>query len=295
MGALMREAKLAASTRAKHLRVLGACLNSAIQHGYAAKNPVKQLPKSEKPRPEKKEAAYFENDELPKLFASIPGGVYRSLFLTALMTGMRQGELAALTWRDVDLIGGVARVRSNYTARRLSTPKGDKRRDVDLTPEVVDLLGEWWGECGSPEDAKLVFPGGGKEGYLCTSTITQRQLYPAMTRAGIPREGPTGEKRTFHSFRHTFAKSALERGATGDVAQPPPRPLDAQGDDGHLRALGAQRAKAAGQDDGWRVHVSRTNCRARDWYERYGFEASPTDPLHLMLLMKELRKFVEKS
>lgn len=212
MGALMREAKLAASTRAKHLRVLGACLNSAIQHGYAAKNPVKQLPKSEKPRPEKKEAAYFENDELPKLFASIPGGVYRSLFLTALMTGMRQGELAALTWRDVDLIGGVARVRSNYTARRLSTPKGDKRRDVDLTPEVVDLLGEWWGECGSPEDAKLVFPGGGKEGYLCTSTITQRQLYPAMTRAGIPREGPTGEKRTFHSFRHTFAKSALERG-----------------------------------------------------------------------------------
>jgi integrase len=33
-----------------------------------------------------------------------------------------------------------------------------------------------------------------------------------MKRAGIPREGPTGEKRTFHSLRHTFAKRALENG-----------------------------------------------------------------------------------
>jgi integrase len=38
-------------------------------------------------------------------------------------------------------------------------------------------------------------------------------LYPAMAAAGIPRAGPTLEKRTFHSFRHTFAKRALESGA----------------------------------------------------------------------------------
>jgi integrase len=34
-----------------------------------------------------------------------------------------------------------------------------------------------------------------------------------MSRANIPRVGPTNEKRTFHSFRHTFAKRALETGA----------------------------------------------------------------------------------
>lgn len=33
-----------------------------------------------------------------------------------------------------------------------------------------------------------------------------------MERAGVPRIGPTGEKRTFHSLRHTFAKRALENG-----------------------------------------------------------------------------------
>jgi integrase len=43
--------------------------------------------------------------------------------------------------------------------------------------------------------------------------MLRRHLYPAMAAAGIPRLGPTQEKRTFHSFRHTFAKRALESGA----------------------------------------------------------------------------------
>jgi integrase len=34
-----------------------------------------------------------------------------------------------------------------------------------------------------------------------------------MKRAEIPREGPTGEKRTFHSLRHTLARIALEKGS----------------------------------------------------------------------------------
>ena len=33
---------------------------------------------------------------------------------------------------------------------------------------------------------------------------------PRDERAGIPRVGPTGEKRTFHSLRHTFARIAIE-------------------------------------------------------------------------------------
>lgn len=32
---------------------------------------------------------------------------------------------------------------------------------------------------------------------------------------------------------------------------------------------------------------------ARAWYEQYGFEPSPTDPLHLMMLIKDLRAYVE--
>ena len=43
--------------------------------------------------------------------------------------------------------------------------------------------------------------------------MTKSVLYPALERAGIPRVGESGRKRDFHSFRHTFARIALEGGA----------------------------------------------------------------------------------
>jgi integrase len=208
----LRKRELSDSTRAKHLRVLGGCLNSAIAHGYAASNPVRALPRSEKPRPQRKESAYFTNAELPLLFENLDEGVFRTLFLMALKTGMRQGELLALTWGDADLTTAVIRVRRTMTDGYLGTPKNHERRDVDLTSDLVDLLGGWWGELGGPRDDALVFPGETGTGYLVPSTILKRELYPAMKTADVPRIGPTGEKRAFHSFRHTFAKRALESG-----------------------------------------------------------------------------------
>ena len=202
---------LAPSTQAKHLRVLGACLQAAVRHGYAARNPVRELDKSEKPSLERRESAYFETDELPRLFAEMEEGLLRTVCLVALKTGMRQGELLALVWGDVDLRESVIRVRRTRSRGRVDTPKSRERRDVDLTPDLVDLLGAWWGECGRPGDDNLVFAGAGKGGYV-EPTWLLRELYAVMAEAGIPRDGPTGEKRTFHSFRHTFAKRALESG-----------------------------------------------------------------------------------
>jgi integrase len=209
---LMRDRGITDSTRAKHLRVLGGCFNSAISHGYATNNPVKRLPASEKPAAQKKEAAYFTHDELPRLFAEIPEGLYRTVCLVALKTGMRQGELIALTWNDVDLQGGMIRVARNYTAGYLTTPKNKEVRQVNLPPEVVDLLGAWWGGSGKPEQSALVFPREAGGGYMPSWSLIKQALYPAMQRAGIAREGEKGTKRTFHSFRHTYAKVALENG-----------------------------------------------------------------------------------
>ncbi len=40
--------------------------------------------------------------------------------------------------------------------------------------------------------------------------------------------------------------------------------------------------------------VHAKHQRAKAWYEQYGFEESPTDPLHLMMLIKDVRAFVER-
>ena len=107
----LRERGCSPSTRAKHLRVLGACLQAAVFFRYADSNPVRELPPAQRPRPERKEAAYFENQELPRVFAHLRVEPYRTLCLVALKTGMRQGELLALRWADVDLEQAVVRVR----------------------------------------------------------------------------------------------------------------------------------------------------------------------------------------
>jgi integrase len=147
---LMKERKLSTSTRAKHLRVLNACLSSAVEHNKASRIP--KLPKAERPRPTRKEAAYFENDEIPQLFAQVDDGVYRVLFLVALKTGCRIGELTALTWGDLDLVEAVIRVRRSYTDGHLSTPKNHERRDVDLTADLVELLGA----CGESSESPRI-------------------------------------------------------------------------------------------------------------------------------------------
>jgi integrase len=207
---ILRELGCSPSTRAKHLRVLGACLQAAVSYRYADSNPVRELPPAQRPRPERKEAAYFENDELPRLFAHFQNEPYRTLCVVALKTGMRQGELLALRWSDVDLEQAVIRVRVSYTGGSLGTPKNRERRDVDLISDVVALL-SGLRNGGSNDD--LVFPGETGHGFLSPTVVLRRHLYPAMAAAEIRRIGPTQEKRTFHSFRHTFAKRALESGA----------------------------------------------------------------------------------
>jgi integrase len=171
------------STRAKHLRVLGACLQGAVFYRYAETNPVRELPPAQRPRPERKEAAYFENDELPRLFSHLHDQPYRSLCLIALKTGMRQGELFALRWCDVDLEEAVVRVRRSRTSGTLGTPKNRERRDVDLISDVVVEFARLQGELGNPNGDSLVFPSTNRVGFLTPSVVLRRYLYPAMARA----------------------------------------------------------------------------------------------------------------
>ena len=71
-------------------------------------------------------------------------------FETALKTGMRQGEVARPHLGRLDLSDAVIRVRRSITDGHLGVPKNHERRDADLTQDVVELLGGWWGTAGSP-------------------------------------------------------------------------------------------------------------------------------------------------
>ena len=219
---LMRDAGASDSTRAKHLRVLVACLNSAIAHGYAARNVASELPKGERPRARKRESAYFTNAELPQLFAQLEdAGVFRVLFLVALKTGMRLGELSALKWGDVDLIEGVIRVRLELhrrPARPAEEPRDPRRRPGARCRRAARRM---VGRVRPAEDDRLCLPRRDEDRLRERAERAALVALPGDGRDGDERrrEGRRdpawvrpGRKRTFHSFRHTFAKRALESG-----------------------------------------------------------------------------------
>lgn len=54
------------------------------------------------------------------------------------------------------------------------------------------------------------------------------------------------------------------------------------------------RCTTAAQSVGIRAFVVHAHAEAREFYERFGFEPSPSDPLHLILLMKDIQRFLEE-
>ena len=65
----------------------------------------------------------------------------RAMYLAAAMTGLRQGELLALRWKDVDWIAARIRVRRNYVRGEFGTPKARRStRSVPMADEVAGAL-----------------------------------------------------------------------------------------------------------------------------------------------------------
>jgi len=69
---------------------------------------------------------------------AIKGHEYEMLFLTAINTGMRQGELLALTWNDVDLINNTISV--NKTAKYIAPVDEDGRGKGEMTVQTPKTM-----------------------------------------------------------------------------------------------------------------------------------------------------------
>jgi integrase len=80
----------------------------------------------------------------PRLRAVPVGGLGRLdrlLYLTAAMTGLRQGELLALRWRDVDWSARRVRVRQSYVRGEFGRPKSKRSsRSVPLASRLASEL-----------------------------------------------------------------------------------------------------------------------------------------------------------
>jgi integrase len=125
------------------------------------------------------------------------GVVDRVMYLTAAMTGLRQGELLALRWMDIDWNAKRVRVRRNVVRGELGTPKSKRStRSVPLADRVAGELHRLYVASAYQADDDLVFahPQTGKP--MERSNLLKRYKR-ALKRAKV---GPV----RFHDLRHTF-------------------------------------------------------------------------------------------
>jgi integrase len=146
---------------------------------------------------------------------------WSALYVLAVSTGLRQGELLGLRWEDVDLKGATLRVRHTLqppgfpkgAPARLTPPKTRRSlRSVRLPHSAVGALLRHQGlqdteraeSNGSWQDRGLVFPNT-IGGYADYTNLMPRHFKPLLRRAGLP-------DIRFHDLRHTCATLLFTRG-----------------------------------------------------------------------------------
>lgn len=188
-------------------RLLQQCLDQAIRDGLLTENPAKAFRYRKSTTVKANIMTPLEMEDY--LDAAERLG-YLPMFMLALTTGLRQSELIALKWSDLDIENRTLTIAENRAVvRRELVEYGSQTRSIRLTPEVVDLLIM---EHSKHPSSPLMF----------MHPATQRPYSPQMVRRmhdEIIKEAGIDHIR-YVDLRHTCAILALKNGMdTKELAQ----------------------------------------------------------------------------
>lgn len=150
-----RDVPLAPNTINKHLIVLKAMLGDAVEQGQLNENPAARVGYVRE-RDREEVLHFLQPAEIERLL-EVAQEPWRTLYLVAVHTGLRRGELLGLRWRDADLRKGLLHVRRSlgrirngehegngqgprYVIQEATLKTRHSRRSVDLSRSTADAL-----------------------------------------------------------------------------------------------------------------------------------------------------------
>ncbi|MHB1132653.1 MAG: tyrosine-type recombinase/integrase [Chloroflexota bacterium] len=185
--------------RVQYIRaVLHKAFADAVRQQILDRNPVDAVPS---PKVETNEHPTLDLEQLQTFLQVVAGDALEALYVLAVTTGMRQGELLALRWSDYDRPKRTLHVRralSRFNGQvTFDLPKSRaSRRPILLTAIAVDALARHRrGRDVAPEALIFARADGAP---LKGSWVTASHFQPLLKRAGLPRV-------RFHDLRHSLA------------------------------------------------------------------------------------------
>lgn len=206
---------LAPATVGRCLLLLKKCIHDAVVEGLIAVNPAADVAPPERGRIERR---FLSRDELQRLEVAMPPH-WRLVVPMMATTGLRIGELAALTVGDLSLAAREVRVRSTVVGVSRRVSGGEHRRQVHrpktaagerVVPTITDELAERLvghiDERGLGLDDWLF--AGPRGGPMDPAAWRARVWRPAVDDAGLADPQPTP-----HALRHTAVALWIGAGA----------------------------------------------------------------------------------
>jgi integrase len=210
---------LSAQTVLHHHRVLRTALHQAVKWQVLTVNPADAV---SPPRPERKEVVALSQEETVALLAALEGTRLYAPAVIAVTTGMREGEVLGLRWRDVDLENARLQVRQTLQIAKgelfFKSPKtGSGERSIALMPLTVEVLRKHRAE---QNELRLRLGSGYMDQDLVLARDDGQPWHPGSFSAEWRKTTrDLGTPVKFHNLRHTHATLLLANGEHPKVVQ----------------------------------------------------------------------------